>query len=87
DRMIFIGPQAQEALRPYLLRDKSAYCFSPSDSERKRLSQQHAERTTPASHGNSPGTNRKRNPKRVAGMMYTKDSYYQAVKRACIKAK
>ncbi|MFP6666708.1 MAG: site-specific integrase, partial [Pirellulales bacterium] len=30
-RVIFIGPKAQEALRPYLLRDKAAHCFSPMD--------------------------------------------------------
>ena len=36
DRVVFIGPKAQNVLRPYLLREKTAYCFSPADSERKR---------------------------------------------------
>jgi integrase len=36
ERVIFIGPKAQDVLRPYLLRDKSGYCFVPSESERKR---------------------------------------------------
>ena len=36
DRVIFLGPKAQDVLRPYLLRDKTAYCFVPAESERKR---------------------------------------------------
>ena len=33
ERVIFIGPQAQEILRPYLLRSPDAYCFVPAESE------------------------------------------------------
>ncbi|HLA84473.1 MAG TPA: hypothetical protein VJL29_06740 [Thermoguttaceae bacterium] len=36
DRLICIGPKGQEILRPYLLRGKTDYCFSPVDSERRR---------------------------------------------------
>jgi integrase len=36
DRVIFLGPRAQAILRPYLLRDATAYCFSPGDAEAKR---------------------------------------------------
>jgi len=28
-RIVFIGPRAQAVLRPYLLREKTAYCFTP----------------------------------------------------------
>jgi integrase len=35
-RTIFIGPKAQEVIRPSLLRDPSAYCFVPAESERRR---------------------------------------------------
>src|SRR5262249_51916011 len=35
-RTIFIGPQGQSLLRPYLERDPHEHCFSPADSERKR---------------------------------------------------
>ncbi len=82
-RVIFIGPKAQEALRPYLLRDKAAYCFSPMDSERKRRDQQHEARATPLSCGNRPGSNRKRKPRRTAGTKYTVDSYRRAIHRSC----
>ncbi len=82
-RIIMIGPRSQEILRPYLLRDKQSYCFSPADSERDRLSDRHEQRVTPLKYGNRPGTNRKRSPKRKAGARYTEDSYRRAIHRAC----
>lgn len=86
DRAILIGPKAQDVLRPYLLRDKSAYCFSPRDSERKRLAERHQSRSTPVAQGNGPGTNRKPNPLRQSGACYTHSSYRRAVQRACDRA-
>jgi site-specific recombinase XerD len=83
DRVIFIGPKAQDILRPYLLREKSAYCFSPTDSERKRRAAQHEARKTPLSCGNRPGTNRSAKAARPAGERYTTDSYRRAIHRAC----
>jgi integrase len=83
ERAIPIGPEAQRVLTPYLLRAADAYCFSPTDSERQRRAQRHAERTTPKKQGNKPGSNRVRSPKRRAGPRYTKDSYNQAITRAC----
>jgi integrase len=85
-RKIFIGPKAQEILLPYLLRNEEAYCFSPRDSERKRLTGRHEARKTPLEYGNRPGTNRKRKPKRRAGEHYNKDSYNRAIRRAVDKA-
>jgi integrase len=58
ERVIFIGPRAQDVLRPYLLRDKSGYCFVPAEIERKRRQLAHERRVTPISCGNRPGTNR-----------------------------
>lgn len=86
-RIICIGPKGQDILRPYLLREKTSYCFSPADSERKRRAEQHASRKTPLSCGNTPGTNRKAKPKRTAGERYTSESYRRAIHRACDKAK
>ncbi|MFV1967217.1 MAG: tyrosine-type recombinase/integrase [Pirellulaceae bacterium] len=86
ERIVLIGPKAQDILRPYLLRDKEAPCFSPADSEKKRRCAQHANRKTPLSCGNHPGTNRTRKPKRTAGDRYDRNSYARAVKRACDKA-
>ncbi len=45
-RIIYIGPQAQDVLFPYLLRDAQAKCFSPAESEEKRHEEQRAQRRT-----------------------------------------
>ena len=82
ERIICIGPKGQDVLRPYLLRPEGAYCFSPIDSERKRLAALHARRRTPLSCGNRPGTNRKRRPKRHTGDRYDTNSYRRAIHRA-----
>jgi len=86
DRIVMIGPKAQDVLRPYLLRNKEACCFSPRESETKRRQAQHEQRKTSLSCGNKPGANRKRHPKRAAGDKYNKDSYCRAIHRACDKA-
>jgi len=85
-RVIFIGPRAQDILRPYLLRESTAFCFQPKESERKRLDARHAARTTPLSYGNKPGSNRQRKPRRTAGDRYDRNSYRRAIHRACDKA-
>src|SRR5262249_5891554 len=36
DRLILIGPKAQEVLRPYLGTKLDGYCFSPAESEKRR---------------------------------------------------
>ncbi len=69
-------------LRPYLLRDKTAFCFVPAESEKKRRAELHARRRTPLSCGNVPGSSRKPRPKRVPGDHYVKDAYNRAIRRA-----
>jgi integrase len=86
ERVIFIGPKGQDVLRPYLLRDKEAFCFCPADSERKRRTAMHVARVVPLTYGNRPGTNRSANPKRPAGKRYTVASYRRAINRACESA-
>lgn len=83
ERVIFIGPKGQDVLRPYLLRVKTAFCFCPSEGERKRRAKNHEQRRTPLSYGNRPGTNRKDDPQWAAGDRYTTDSYRRAIHRAC----
>ena len=82
NRVVYVGPQAQDILRPYLLRAADAYCFQPAESEKRRLEERHEQRKTPLSYGNSPGTNKERHPKRPKGDHYTRDSYRRAVHRA-----
>ena len=85
ERVIFVGPKAQEILLRYLARDARAYCFRPCDSEEKRRAALHESRETPLSCGNRPGTNRRRKPKKQPGDRYTTDSYRRAITRACEK--
>ncbi|MEQ8790065.1 MAG: site-specific integrase [Pirellulaceae bacterium] len=81
-RRIFLGPQAQEVLRPYLDREPHAYCFSPQDSERERNAARRAARkskVTPSQQARKLKADRARPPME----RYTKDSYRRAVQRAC----
>lgn len=82
-RVIFIGPKAQEVLRPFLRPNLSEYLFSPADATTEQRAKRTAARTTPLSCGNRPGTNRKRKPARTAGNRYTRDTYRRAIERAC----
>ena len=83
DRVIFIGPKAQDVLRPYLLRPADQCCFSAVESAQQRMDSRHAARKTPLSCGNRPGTNRKSRPKRRPTGEFNKDAYNRAVQRAC----
>lgn len=86
-RAIFIGPQAQAVLAPYLVdRDEADYVFSPAESEQGRIEDRHAKRVTPEHYGNTVGTNRKRRPKTRPGDRYETDAYRRAITRACEKA-
>ena len=86
ERMIFIGPKAQEVLLRYLARDAQSHCFRPCDSEAKRRAEQERNRKTPRSCGNVRGSNVKRKPKKKPGTQYTTASYRRAIHRACDKA-
>jgi integrase len=86
ERVIFIGPKAQQILLPYLLRQSDAYCFSPKETEGRRRAALHEVRKVPLSCGNRPGSNRKTNPRRTAGDKYDATSYGRAIRRAAVKA-
>ena len=81
ERKIYLGPKAQEALRPFLLRPAEAYCFSPAEAEAERRVIQHENRKTYLSCGNVPGSNCKENPKRKKGAVYTVATYRRAIER------
>ena len=82
-REIYLGPQAQGVIRPFLKPDLQAYLFSPADAERERRERLHERRKSPLCCGNRPGTNRRRDPHRVPGERYTVSAYYLAVQRGC----
>lgn len=86
ERRIYLGPRAQEVLRPFLHRRVDAYCFSPAEADAERREALHQERQTPLSCGNAPGTNRKAHPQRKPGDVYTVSAYRTAIVRACKRA-
>jgi integrase len=79
-RVILLGPQAQEILRPYLLRPADAYCFSPAESEKRRRQIMRANRKTRVQPSQIDRS--KRNAKRKPRDRYCVDAYRRAIHRA-----
>jgi integrase len=85
ERLILIGPRAQEVLRHYLGTKLDAYCFDPMEGERKRSIDRRASRQTPltpSQRARKPKANRKRAPQG----RYAVTSYRNAIYRACDRA-
>jgi integrase len=85
ERVIFLGPRAQQVLRPWLRQNGEEYLFSPREAEETRNARRRARRATPLTPSQAkrrPKTGRKR-PRRDH---YDTDSYRQAIMRACRKA-
>jgi len=79
ERRIFIGPQGQAILKPYLDRDPEAFCFSPAESETERNATRKRKRKSPMTPSQAA-----RKPKgRDLRDHYTKDSYNRVIQRAC----
>jgi integrase len=81
-RVIFLGPKAQDVVRPFLKADPDAYVFSPKEAEAERNAAKRAGRTSPM----TPSQARrrpKRNRKRAPGNRYTPTTYRKCVTRAC----
>jgi len=83
-RVIFIGPQAQEILSRYLLRDPDAYCFSPAECVAEHNAARRAQRKTKVQPSQLSRANPK-NPRQYAEF-YSNDAYAEAVRRACKRA-
>jgi integrase len=80
-RIIFIGPKAQDILRPYLLRPAESFCFSPAESEKARRAGQRARRKTKVQP--SQRDRSKKNSRRKPRDRYDANSYRRAIHRAC----
>lgn len=83
DRVVMLGPKAQEILKRYLRTDLDAPLFSPAAAEADRRLKQHAARKTPMSCGNRPGSCKTRKRKRPTGHRYTVASFCRAIKYGC----
>ena len=83
-RTVMIGPRAQAVLGPFLDdRPAEAFAFSPREAVAEVRARRRAERTTPESCGNRPGTNRKATREKEPGESYTTNTYGRAIERAC----
>jgi integrase len=85
ERVIFLGPKAQEIIKSFLTTDLNAYLFSP----RRYMEQMHAQRAALRKSKRTPSEQRrtrKRKPKIKLGERYNRRSYRIAVDRACKKA-
>ena len=87
DRVIYLGPQAQEIIRPFLNTDLQAYLFSP----RTAVEEHNAKRRVQRKTKRTPSELRKKRKKvtqQQPGARHTQSStFQQAVRRACRRAK
>ena len=81
DKIILLGPKTQKILSKYLLRPLSEHCFKPDESYKQSLQRKSANRKTPLSCGNRPGSNCKGT--RKFKDCFDSDTYMKVIKRAC----
>jgi integrase len=78
EKVIVLGPRAQEVLRPWLDRDPRASCFVPAEATawyRRRVRRRERQELQPQGEVTAP--------KLAPGQRYTRHSYRVAVQRAC----
>jgi integrase len=88
ERIILIGPRAQEVLRPYLGTKLDGYCFNPAEGEAARSARRRQDRKTPLypSHLKLMARKRKKRRVRAPGDRYDTAGYRRAIYRACDQA-
>jgi integrase len=84
ERLIFLGPHAQEVVKPWLKTGLQAHLFSPREARAWYQAQRAKNRKTSAPAKRKP--KRKANPQRVPGEFYTTNAFDHAIRRACEKA-
>jgi integrase len=84
ERVIFLGPRAQDVLRPWLKTDLTAYLFSPREATEERRAKMRAARKTRVQ---PLQVNRKKaRARRVPGERYDVPAYNRAIDYGCRKA-
>jgi integrase len=84
-RRIFLGPRAQEVLRPWLRSDPSEYLFSPAEAMAEFRAEQRRRRTTPL-YPSQRARRPKEDPKRRLGARYSTRTYCHAIRYGCARA-
>ena len=85
-RVICLGPKAQEVVKPFLKTDLQAYLFSPKDARQAWFAARRKDRKSPMTPSQAK-RKPKKNPKNAPGDRYLVSSYSHAVARACEKAR
>jgi len=87
-RAVFLGPQAQQVLAPFLAEDLGPddYLFSPRRWMAQKNAQRALTRKTPRQPSHALGKRRKNRPTWKLRERYSRVSYRQAIVRACRKA-
>lgn len=84
-RRIYLGPRAQEVLKPFLDSVPEAYLFSPEAAVEELRAEQRANRRTPMTPSHA-ARRRKSKPQRKPGSRYDTSSYAYAIARGCERA-
>jgi integrase len=82
ERFIYLGPQAQDVIKPFLKTDLQAHLFSPTEAEAARNAQRRADRKTPMTPSQL-ARKAKAKPKRAKGERYSVAAYRRCIARAC----
>jgi integrase len=85
ERPIYLGPKAQDVIKPFLKADLSAHLFDPREMMNEFQAMRRKNRKTPMTPSQRRRT-KKRNPKSTPMDHYTTESYRRAIARACQKA-
>jgi integrase len=84
ERVIYIGPKAQDVLKPFLTGNPDEWLFSPAKATTERYARLRGKRLCPVYP--SSDRPRKSSPIKRPGPYYSVRTYRQAVRRACSKA-
>jgi integrase len=84
-REVFLGPHAQEVVRPWLRPDPSEYLFQPREATEEHRAARRLARTTPLTPSQRARA-RKARPRKAPGDHYDPRTYFHAVERACERA-
>lgn len=85
ERPVYLGPRAQEVIKPFLKSDLKAFLFDPRDMMDDFQAIRRKNRKTPMTPSQQKRT--KKSKRKVAPMdHYTTESYRRAITRACAKA-
>jgi integrase len=80
-RVVYLGPRAQEVLRPWLRADRAAYLFNATEAVEASLAARREARKSPMTPSQAARARQARRS-RPLGDRYTTDSYRQAIARA-----